>query len=302
MKTFLPFLLLILSGCAAEKEIDCNYITDYYPIVYKADIEFETGNYEKAFALYQDAFNSCEAKNTPTYNELSNFTESSAILEKYDITYKFAKKLIQNGIEISRFQNNSNFEDFLHSDYGKKFINEYDKLRKEFVANADLKLRDELIAMRTSDQLYRSQGQDVNWTKQDSIDKLHEEKLIEIFERFGYPTAKVVGPPTMEYRVDVELFLLHTKDSIRINYFVPKLKEFVKNGTAPPRSLGTMIDQYHLYNGNPQIYGTYGAQGGGYAKMINDLQKVDSNRISIGLPPLVLKEKKDSLNQIKYGL
>lgn len=84
MRIILPFLLLILFGCAAEKKSNCNYITDYYPTVYMADIEFVTGNYEKAFSLYQNAFNSCEAKNTVTYNELSNFTESSAILEKYD--------------------------------------------------------------------------------------------------------------------------------------------------------------------------------------------------------------------------
>jgi len=106
----------------------------------------------------------------------------------------------------------------------------------------------------------------------------------------------------MEYRVDVGLLLLHTKDSIRMNYFVPKVKEFVKKGLAPPRTLGTMIDQYYLYNGKPQIYGTYGARGGGYANMIDNLKKVDSNRISIGLPPLELKEKKDSLNRIKFGL
>lgn len=63
-----------------------------------------------------------------------------------------------------------------------------------------------------------------------------------------------------------------------------------------------MIDQYYLYNAEPQIYGTYQAQAGGYATMIEDLKQVDSNRISIGLPPLTLKEKKDSLRMIKYGI
>lgn len=301
MRKILLFLLLIISGCAAEKESDCNYITDYYPTVYKADIEFVTGNYQKAFSLYQEAFNSCEAKNTTTINELNNFTESSAILKNYKVTYEFGKKMIKNGIELNRFQNNSNYEEFLQSNYGKKFISEYDKLRKEFINKADLKLRDELIAMRSADQQYRSQGQDADWPRQDSIDKLHEERLIQIFESVGYPTDRIVGPHTMDHRVDVGLFLLHTKDSIRMNYFVPKIKEFVKNGTAPPQTLGTMIDQYHLYKGKPQIYGTYKAQGGGYAYMIDDLQKVNSNRISIGLPPLDLKKRKDSLNQIRYG-
>lgn len=155
--------------------------------------------------------------------------------------------------------------------------------------------------MRGADQMYRGGKGEADWAKQDSIDKLHEKRLIEIFESIGYPTDNIVGPFTMYYPVDLVLFLLHTEDSIRMNYFVPKVKEFVINGTAPPRALGTMIDQYYLYNGEPQIYGTYQAQNGGYAEMIDDLKKVDSNRISIGVPPLELKEKKDSLLRIKYG-
>lgn len=294
-------VLLLICSCQTDSKLECNYITDYYQTVYKADLEFETDNYEKAFELYQDAFKSCEAKNTSTYNEIGKFTESSAILEKFDVTYEYAKKQILNGVELNRFENNDNFSDFLISDFGQKLIAEYKSLRKEFENHADFKLRDELIRMRTADQMYRGGNGETNWAKQDSIDKLHEVRLIEIFETIGYPIDKIVGPQTRDYPVDIGLFMLHTKDSIRMNYFVPKIKEFLKNGTASPRTLGTMIDQYYLYNKEPQIYGTYQAQGGGYANMIDNLKKVDSNRISIGLPPLELKEKKDSLMRAKYG-
>lgn len=301
MRKILFLLSVLILGCQTKKKTDCNYITDYYQTVYKADLEFETGNYQRAFQLYQDAFKSCEAKNTIGFNELGNYTESSAILEKFEITYEYIKKQIQNGVELSRFQNNENFDKFLSSDYGLKLISEYDNLRTKFEESANFKLRDELVSMRIADQMYRGAYGEADWEKQDSIDKIHEKRLIEIFESIGYPTNKIVGPHTMDYPVEIGLFLLHTKDSIRMNYFVPKVKEFVINGTAPPRALGTMIDQYHLYNGKPQIYGTYSAQGGGYATMIDDLKKVDSNRISIGLPPLKLKEKKDSINRAKYG-
>jgi hypothetical protein len=292
------FMILTIAGCAKENKTNCNYIKDYYQTIYLADYEFETEHYEKAFELYQDAFNSCEAKNTPTYNEIDKFTESAAILKKFDIAYEYAKKQVLKGVELTNFQNNASLDEFMTSKYGEKLVDEYEGLRKEFMKNAHLKLRDELIAMRTADQMHRGGYGKPDWPKQDSIDKLHEKRLIEIFESVGYPTDELVGPRTMENQVDVQLLLLHTKDSIRMNYFVPKVKEFVKNGKASPRTLGTMIDQYYLYNGEPQIYGTYNAQGGGYATIIDDLKKVDSNRISIGLPPLKLKEKKDSLNQI----
>ncbi len=74
----------------------------------------------------------------------------------------------------------------------------------------------------------------------------------------------------MNYPRDIELFLLHTKDSIRLNYFIPKIKEFTVNGTAPPRVLDIMIDQYYSYNDKPQIYGTYKRQDGEYAIIIDD--------------------------------
>lgn len=301
MRKFSILVLMIIFSCQTDNKSDCNYISDYYQIVYKADLEFETQNYEKAFELYKEAFNSCHAKNTLTYNEIGKFTESSAIIKKFEITYEYAKKQILNGIELNRFENNDNFSQFLISEFGQKLVSEYNDLRKEFEYNADFELRDELILMKYADQMYRGNNYQKNISKQDSIDNLHEKRLIEIFESIGYPTDKIIGPNTMDYPVDVELLLLHTDDSIRMNYFVPKVKEFVKNGTASPRTLGTMIDQYHLYNGEPQIYGTYRAQGGGYANMIDDLKKVDSNRISIGLPTLELKEKKDSLMRVKYG-
>jgi len=301
MRVLSTLLILILFGCSSEKKSDCNYITDYYQTIYKADYEFDTENYKKAFELYQNAFNSCEAKNTLTFNEIGKFAESSAILEKYEVTYEYAKKQILNGVELNRFQNNDNFSGFLISELGQKLISEYNDLRNEFENNADFELRDELISMKSADQMYRGSNYQENISKQDSIDNLHEKRLIEIFESIGYPTDKIVGPRTMDYPVDVGLLLLHTKDSIRMNYFVPKIKEFVKNGTASPRTVGTIVDQFYLYKGEPEIYGTYGAQGGGYANMIDGLKKVDSNRISIGLPPLALKEKKDSIRKAKYG-
>ncbi|MFD2588766.1 hypothetical protein ACFSQJ_17705 [Croceitalea marina] len=301
MKKLTILLAIIILSCQTEKKTECNYITDYYQTVYKADWEFETKNYQKAFNLYNEAFKSCEAINTTNYNEIGKYTETTAILKKFGITYEYAKKQILNGVELNTFGNNENFNEFLKSEYGERLVSEYQKLREEFEKNADFNLRDELISMRTADQLYRNGNYQENIAKQDSIDELHENRLIEIFENIGYPTDKIVGPHTRDYPVDVGLFLLHTDDSIRMNYFVPKMKEFVQNGKASPWTLGTIIDQYHLYNGDPQINGTYKAQGGGYAKMISDLKKVDSNRISIGLSPLQLKEKKDSLRRIKYG-
>lgn len=302
MKLFIFLLFSVLFSCSENRKTECNYITDYYQTIYKADYKFETKNYQKAFDLYQTAFKSCEPITTMGYYEIANFAETTAILEKYDLTFEFVKKSILKGSELSRFQNNKNFEGFMASKYGKQLAQEYDALRSQFMEKIDLKLREELILMRYADQGVRSKGSETDCKKVDSIDKLHELRLIELFESVGFPNDEMVGPYSLDMKqTDVGLLLLHTDDSIRMNYFVPKVKEFVKKGDASPNVVGTMIDQYYLYNKEPQIYGTYTVQGGGYANMIEDLKKVDSNRISIGLPPLDLLRKKDSLNKIKYG-
>lgn len=302
MRLSLLLLLSVLFSCSVNKKSECNYITDYYQTIYKADYEFETKNYQKAFGLYQTAFNSCEPITTLGYNEIAKFSETTALLKKYDLTFEFVRKSILEGSKLSRFQNNNSFDGFFASKYGKQLVHEYDALRSQFMDKIDLKLRNELILMRYADQGVRSKGSEADWKKVDSIDKLHELRLIELFESIGFPNDQVVGPPSLDGKIiDIGPLLLHTDDSIRMNYFVPKVREFVKKGNASPNVVGTMIDQYHLYNKNPQIYGTYTKQGGGYANMIDDLKKVDSNRISIGLAPLDLARKMDSLNKIKWG-
>lgn len=165
-----------------------------------------------------------------------------------------------------------------------------------------MELREELITMRYNDQLYRRSRDNNDMAKMDSIDSIHEKRLIELFEQGIYPNDEMVGSYSIDNTsTDVSILLLHTRDSIRLNYFVPKVKEFIKNGKGSPLALGNMLDQYHLYNDQPQIYGTYTAREGGYAEMIPDLKKVDSNRVSIGLPPLALQEKRDSIVRLKYG-
>src|SRR5690606_5321801 len=261
------------------------------------DYKFETGNYKKAFQLYENAFNSCKPITTLGYNEIANFAETTAILKKYDLTFEFVTKLILEGSELTRFKNNTSFEGFLSSPYGAQIINKYDSLRKQFMNKIDLELREEIMFMCFADQGIRNQGSDTDWTKVDSVDKLHEKRLIELFENQGFPNEHMIGPNSIDHgQIDIGVLLLHTDDSIRMNYFVPKVREFVRKGKASPYYLGAMIDQYYYYHKEPQIYGTIRN-----VNMIDDLKKVDSNRISIGLPPLYLQQKKDSLIEIKYG-
>lgn len=193
MRLAVLLLLSVLISCSVNKKSECNYITNYYQTIYKADYEFETGNYQKAFDLYQTAFNYCDPVSSLGYDEIGGFAETTAILKKYDLTYEFLKKSILKGSELGRFQNNTSFEGFMASKYGKQLGQEYDALRSQFMNKIDLKLRNELILMRYADQGVRNQAPEIDWKKVDSVDKLHEKRLIELFESVGYPMTKLLG-------------------------------------------------------------------------------------------------------------
>jgi tetratricopeptide (TPR) repeat protein len=301
MKYFIIFLFIAFVSCKKESKTECDYITNYYQKLYQADVEFEIENYKKAFEIYQEAFNSCKPINTEGYNELTNFAETCAILGKNALAIEYIKKQIARGYEIKWFQQNENFDKIFASEEGKKLISEYDYLRNMALSKINLSLREEIKQMKIEDQKYRNDNFKVNINNQVEIDTYNTNRIIEIFNEFGYPDETVIGSYAVDQApVHISGMLLHTSDSIRMNYFVPKLTEFVKRGTCSPSTLGNIIDQYYLYNDQAQVYGTYHARGGGYANMIDNLKKVDSNRISIGLPPLELKEKKDSILKVRY--
>lgn len=289
MKKILTLLLFsFLISCSENKKLDCNYITDYYPIIYKAEVQYQLQNYQKAFKLYQEAFSSCKPKNTPIYYEMKKYAELATILGKEKLALDYIEKNLKSGQTLKSFTNDSVFNKILKTDRGKKLVENYPTIREKYLNGLNLKLRNEIQEMRKWDQSYIGVHE-----KRDSIFRVNTKRLIEIFEEKGYPGIEMVGPYNIDFSsANISIMLLHTNDSIRVNYFIPKLKEYVKEGICPPITLGVVIDNLHIYNDELQIMGTYENRE---ENMISDLEQVDKNRISIGLPPLKLKEKIDSL-------
>ena len=288
---------LLEQNSRIKENRNCNYIKDYYPLIYTAEVEYYLGNYQKAFDLYRKAFEACEPKNTPLNYEMSKFAELATRLGKSDLALDLIERTLRNGTILKAYENDSLYYELFQSERGKKLVQDYENIREKYVAGLDLELRREIQEMIVADQKYRRiNGSDAaNLRKADSIDAIHAKRLIELFEEVGYPNEALIGGMAIDWKSsDVQTLLLHTEDSIRMNYFVPKLKKFVQGGSTPPLVLGAILDQYHIYNKDPQMYGTYSSENGGYAEMI-DREMVDRNRKSIGLPPLAVQEKLDSL-------
>lgn len=291
MRILTLLLISILLSCSTVKKPDCNYITDYYPNTAKAEVEFYLGNYEKAYDYYQKAFENCDAIRLGVHRDTDKFAKVCAELGKDKLALDYIEKTIEKGGTLNGFQNDEVFTGIFKTERGKKLISEYDKKRQEYINSLNMDLRTELQAMIEIDQRLVGQQE-----KRDSVFKVNDKRLVEIFEKFGYPNEQVVGNYAIDrIQADPTILLLHTADSIRINYFIPKVKEFVKNGKCPPKVLGVMYDNLALFNDEPQTHGTYQNQNGGYANMISDISKVNENRAEIGLPSLKMTKKIDSL-------
>jgi len=294
MKHIFICLLILVISCKEESKPECNYIKDYYPQIYKADHEFQLGNYEKAIEYYQRAFNTCEPLNTPLYYEIRKFAKASAILNKNDVALEFIKKDIEHGYTITSFVNDSIFSNVFESKEGKALINNYENLRSAYMSAVDLEFRKEMLEIWRLDQAFRQDP-----IKVDSIDAIHEKKLMTIFETKGYPNRNLIGHPSIDRKfIDVAMILRHTDDSIRKHYFIPKLREFVKDGSCPPNDLAVVQDWYYLRRGEKQIYGMFPIKKD---NTISDLKQLDVNRASIGLPTLEQKRKRDSLFLVNQG-
>lgn len=299
IRIVLPLTIFVVFSCSQKSKMNCNYITDYYQIIYQAELEYELKNYKKAFELYQSAFTTCTAINTYLYYEIGKYAEVCSILGYDKLALDFIELDLKNGYELKWILENPNYSKLFASQDGQDLVANYDNIRSDYLKSINLELRKEIQEMNRLDQLYRN-GQYIQ-DKQDSIDNINTKRLIEIFEQFGYPNDQVIGHYSIDHvQTDIITMLLHTADSIRMGYFVPKLTEYVKAGTCSAKTLGQVIDQFYLYNDQPQTNGTYEAQNSKYANMIADRDQVDKNRISIGLPPLELDERIDSIKRINY--
>lgn len=293
MKVFiikpLKILILIFSfhiiGCSEYTKQDCNYITDYYPYTAKAELEFYSKNYNEAYTYYNKAFKSCSSIKIGIHNDTQNFATTCLALGKNDLAFDYILKTFDQGGTLSTFLNDSIFNSVFDSEKRKQLLTQYDKRRTNYLSGINLDLRAELQKMITLDiQLTGS--------SRDSIFKVNELRLVQIFEEYGYPNEQMIGNYGLDQMMaDPNLLLLHSSDSLRIHYFIPKIEEFVKHGKCEPLLLGMLYDNLSLFNNRPQTYGTYQSSEGGYANMIPDTSIVNKNRAAIGLPSLAIAEK-----------
>ena len=260
--TFLVLFSYSLFSCKTNVigdhalKAEVNYIP-YYLKVSEADSLYIEKNYEKSYAILDSLFKKYTPLELQNYSEYTNYYKLKIILNKKIDKKSFLELIRKYDLTDYTLKNDSIFKIYYTKE--KSYIDgNYVKLRNEFEQTINIKLRNEIKEMSIQDQLYRKKNYKANIEKQNKIDSLNSKRIVEIFNEYGYPSEKLIGDSRNDkVYVSIHTMLLHTKDKERMDYFLPKLLEYIKAGKAPPDVYATLFDQLNLYNGKEQYYGSY---------------------------------------------
>ncbi|MDT0622031.1 hypothetical protein [Croceitalea vernalis] len=297
MRKIILVISLILICISCQDNTECNYIESYYQEVYLAEEAYYEEDYQKVFDKMSEATLNCKLLNQPMIYEMMKYAESAARIGENEKTFELIRELILNGYEINQLTDNDGFKNVIETAEWKKIENEYENLHSEYLNSINLDLREEIGEMERADQLYRVRGE-YNDQKIDSIDAINEEKLKKIVKDFGYPDDRIIGGYKIDNQhVNAGILLFHFDD---YEYWTRELKELIKTGQAPPRSLGTFVDSYKRRVPEEKKY-IYGIYDNARENEIVEFEKLDARRTSIGLPPMALKKRVDELRRAYYA-
>lgn len=167
------------------------------------------------------------------------------------------------------------------------------------LGQTNVELRDELVALRESDQsgrmliqeAFREHGHDspevlALWEEQNQADAENLERLREIISEHGWPGQSLVG---RDGATAAFLILQHADHETQVEY-LPLVKAAVEAGEFERRQFALLQDRVLVGEDKPQVYGTqlYWDDETGKLELfpIEDEANVDSRRKEIGMMPL----------------
>ena len=130
------------------------------------------------------------------------------------------------------------------------------------------KLINQLIKLMDKDQFYRFGG---SWNdKQRSLDREVQKELTTIFEKYGYPSKKLVGE---HYMNDACLMLEHGGELSYQEKYFPLVAEALKKGEVEKNYVRMLIDRIHWKKTGKQIFGSHSGVAFETNEVINQIKK-----------------------------
>ena len=154
-------------------------------------------------------------------------------------------------------------------------------------------LRDELLLMRAEDELVREElAADGSLyegyhSRMAEVHRKNGERLAEIINAYGWAGKSLVGEDGAEA---AWIIVQHSIANPALQrQCLMLIGEAAKQGEAPAWQFAYLADRIRVLEGRPQIYGTsfdWDERGEMSPCEIEDIERVDERRRSVGLPPL----------------
>lgn len=279
MKKLIYILTFLISVNVFSQSDDCqcDYIKDYYQLVYQAQISYMQNDFDKAYKFLKQAEQNCELLNQINIHEINMLVKLSLKkgLDK-DVLF-YVEKSLHKGFKIEYFEGNPDFPKITEIKGWEELKEKSQQIYDNWHSTLNLDLRNELVEMIEEDQRVR-QGE-IDFDKMREVDDYNEKRFKEIIAEFGYPNEQIIGNYSIDEKdADVSIFASHIKD---VDYFKPLFLEYVKCGKAPADIYASLVDSHDRRTG---IF-TYGIYGNVTPEYIEDFKNLDERRINAGLRP-----------------
>lgn len=285
MRTILLLGLLTLIGCSnpkGEKEsvsLSKTELEKYDDLVWSAMLHYKGKDFENSLSNFRDAF---EIKADQGVSDYFYASAAALNLNKDSL----AKKLITDAITKTDasekyFDNFDEFDPFRVKELFSVIKKNYAKHKAEYLNNLKHpEIYMEIESLLEKDQKVRTESRSKKEIRK--TDSINISRLIEINKKYGWQKKQWLL--LWHHRS------IHRDHNYVWNFFRPFINRKIEEGELRKSFWARFDDEKSMFSEDRvQIYGTYWNNYNQFP--IKDIDKVDSLRHTVGLPPLAYMEK-----------
>lgn len=292
MRKSILLILIVFSSLISAQE--CNYIDNYYPLIFKAQIFYLEGKNELAYTSIKEAEKFCPLLNQSSIYEIDILAQVAMALDKKEEALSCIELLVKNyGYKFSYFEEDPIYTTLKENVKWNFLKANSDSMYQDYLKTLNFELKNELSIMTSEDQRVRQQP--INFDEMLKVDTKNENRLKEIIAKYGYPNEKLIGAFNFEInKADISTMVFHLKD---VQYWKPIFLRLIQKGEAPFATYANLVDSNQRTIG-VFIYKIYDNIA---SDKIIDIDNLDNRRVSVGLRTVEMQHRMMELKKIKYG-
>jgi hypothetical protein len=301
-----------LNNLSLAQNKTANYL-DYYKLINDAEVQLYEKDTSSAINTYLLAFKNFAGFEVDYYTPI----ELTLTQRKYKLTYWFIEQKVLNTgwFALDQLFGKQLYDGFIHSTYGKKYLNNFPKWIAENEKKYDLSKLRLLASIDASDQLVRNgtlrpikkyiPNDSIYWAARfeiiHNVDSTNFIRFQNYCQEYGFPGRISLGGKdqysstflihVFKY-IDISEVIVSTFEKKRFLFLDSLLKKQVLLGEYEPNDFAYCMD-YSLDADSVALYGIprywYGKEFINYPLL--DPENVNKRRAEIGLMPIEIERK-----------